>query len=123
MKFYPLPWILILTMFGLCSWFRLTLVEPAEVGFFCDHGGQSFECQLRFIIILVFTHGLGYAALFSGLVALVTRCGVAGFLAAWLGAAGLILYAWDYAAVAFLLGSLTLARAQFNHYRNQHRAG
>ncbi|MCI0654862.1 MAG: hypothetical protein L0Y39_10355 [Methylococcaceae bacterium] len=120
MKFNSFPWFLIAAMFGLCAWFRFALVEPAEVGFFCDRGGQTFECELRRIIIQIFTSGLGYVALFTGFLALVTRSGFAGFIAAWVGAAGLILYNWDYSAVAFLLGVLILARAQLNHYRDQH---
>ncbi|MGH8499475.1 MAG: hypothetical protein ACRERV_11815, partial [Methylococcales bacterium] len=112
MKFNPLPWFFIAVMFGLCAWFRFVLVEPAEVEFFCGSGGQSFKCELRWITIQIFTSGLGYLALLPGLLALVSGSGFAGFIAAWVGAAGLVLYNWDYAAVAFLLGVLTLARAQ-----------
>lgn len=123
MKFNSLPWILIAATFGLCAWSRFTLVEPAELGFFCDSGGHSIECQVRWIVIQVFSHGLGYVALFLGLLALLTRSGFAGFMATLAGAAGLVLYNWDHSAVAFLLGAMTLARAQCNHYRNQHGAG
>jgi hypothetical protein len=123
MKFNPIPWLLIAATFGLSAWSRFALVEPTELGFYCDAGGQTFECQVRWIVIQVFSHGLGYVALFLGLLAVFTASGFAGCLAALSGAAGLVLYDWDHSAVAFLLGAMTLARAQFNHCRNQHGAG
>ncbi len=64
--------------------------------------------------------GLGYFALFLGLLSAITRSGFIGLLA---GMAGLILCCWDYAAGGFLLGVLTLARAQFDDYRARHRTG
>ncbi len=120
MKFNAYPWILIAVTFGLCAWLRFTLVEQTELGFVCDSGAQRIECPIRWIVIQIFNNGLGYAALFLGLLALFTGSGFAGFMAALAGAAGLVLYNWDYSAVAFLLGSMALARAQTNRCRNQH---
>lgn len=122
MKFYSLPWVLIAAMFGFCAWVRFALVEPAEVAFFCDSGVRTFECAIRATAIKVFTNGYGYLVLVPALLAVVTASGWLGWLAAWIGAAGLVLYNWDYAAVAFLIGVLTLTRAQFEHGRYEYRS-
>lgn len=124
MKFNPLPWLLIAVVFGACAWIRFALIEQTELGFFCDGGGDTFECRFRWLIVQTFNrYGLGYFGVFVGALAVVSRSGFAGFLAAFAGAAGLIFYTWDYSAVAFLLGVLTLARAQFNDYREEYGPG
>ena len=124
MKFNPFPWLLILVTLGLCLWVRNALIEQNELGFFCDGGGQSLPCKIRWLTVLSFNHlGIGYFALFLGLLAAVTRSGLVSLSAGVAGMAGLILYCWDYAAVGFLLGVLTLARTQFDEYRSQHRTG
>lgn len=123
MKFNPLPWLLIAAMFGLCAWLRYALVEPSELGFFCNGGGQGMECDVRWTVMQIFNNGLGLGALSLGLLALLIRSSVAGFMAALAGAAGLVLYNGDYSAVAFLLGLMILARAQFNQCRNEHGTG
>ena len=120
MKFNPLPWLLILLTLVLAMWVRNHLIEPRVLGFFCDGGGQTLECQIRSHIVQSFNHlGLGYFALFLGILSALTRSGFVGLLAGIAGVSGLVLYCWDYAAVGFLLGALTLARAQFNEYRAQ----
>ncbi len=124
MKFNPLPWLLILATLGLSGWLRSQLIEQNELAFFCADGGQTLECKVRWLVEKSFNHlGLGYFALFLGLLSAITRSGLIGLLAGIVGMAGLMLYCWDYAAVGFLLGVLTLARAQFDDYRAQHRAG
>ena len=62
-------------------------------------------------------------ALFLGLLSVITRSGLVGLSAGIVGMAGLMLYCRDYAGLGFLLGALTLARAQSNQYRAQHRTG
>jgi hypothetical protein len=124
MKFNPFPWLFILAALGLSLWVRFELIEQNELGFFCDGGGRTFQCHIRWFIVRSFnTYGLGYFGLFLGLLATVTRSGFMGFLAGIVGMAGLVLYTWDYSAVGFLLGVLTLARAQLNDYRYQHGTG
>ena len=124
MKFNPFPWLFILFSLALSLWVRSQLIEQSELGFFCDGGGQTGLCKIRWLIVQSFnTQGLGYFALFLGLLATLTRSAFIGLLAGMVGVSGLVLYSWDFAAVGFLLGVLTLARAQFDEYRAQHRAG
>jgi len=123
MKFNPLPWLTILAMLAVAILVRSLLIEQNELGFYCDAGGVSTTCKIRWLIVQSFNHsGLGYFGLFLGLLAVVTRSGFIGLCAGLVSMAGLILYNWDYSAVGFLLGALTLARAQWNDYREQHRS-
>ncbi|MFM8331361.1 MAG: hypothetical protein ACKN9T_06705 [Candidatus Methylumidiphilus sp.] len=118
MKFNPFPWLAIFAALALASWARASLIEPADFGFFCDGGGQAWACHLRWLVLQSFSRmGLGYFALFLGLLALVTRSDWVGMAAGMAGMAGLVLYCWDYSAVGLLLGVLTLARAQLDDYR------
>ena len=122
MKFNPFPWLLILASLALSIWIRNQLIEQKELAFFCAGGGHTIECKVRWMIEKSFKHlGLGYFALFLGTLSTITRSGFVGLLACMVGMAGLILYCWDYAAVGFLLGALTLTRAQFDDYRDQCR--
>lgn len=124
MKTNPLPWLLILAALAASWWARHALFEQNEMVFFCNGGGQTLPCQIRRLVEQSFSHlGLGYAALLLGLLAAATRSGLAGLLAGMVGMAGLVLYCWDYAGAGFLLGVLTLARAQFDKRRPQHRSG
>jgi hypothetical protein len=124
MKFNPFPWLSILVALGLSMWVRSALIEQNELGFFCDGGGQTLPCKIRWLAVSSFNHlGLGYFTLFLGVLAAITRSGFIGLAAGVVGVAGLVLYCWDYAAVGFLLGVLTLARAQFDDYRAQYRSG
>ncbi len=122
MKFNPFPWLSILVALVFSLWVRSALIEQNELGFFCDGGGHTLPCQIRWLAVLSFNHlGLGYFSLFLGLLAVVTRSGWVGFAAGLVGMVGLVLYCWDYAAVGFLLGVLTLARTQFDEHRAQYR--
>ncbi|MGZ8243493.1 MAG: hypothetical protein ACXWUF_05175 [Methylomagnum sp.] len=124
MKSNLLPWLLILASLGLSLWTRYSLVEQAEFGFFCDGGGASWLCPVRWAIVQSFnSYGLGYFALFLGLLATVTRSASVALAAGVVGMMGLVLYNWDYSALGFLLGALALARAQFEDYRHQHGTG
>jgi hypothetical protein len=124
MKFNPLPWLLILAALGLSWWVRNHLIDQSELAFFCANGGQTLACKARWLVEKSYSNqGLGYAALFLGLLSMIIRSGRIGLLAAIVGMAGLMLYCRDYAGLGFLLGVLTLARAEFNQYRAQHGAG
>ena len=103
---------------------RHYLIEDLALGFFCDGGGQGLACKVRWLTVQSFNHlGLGYFALFFGALSALTRSAPLGWLAGVVGVAGLVLYCWEFAAVGFLLGALTLARAQFDECRAEHGAG
>jgi hypothetical protein len=113
-----------LAALGLSWWTKYSLFEQNELSLFCAGGGKTLACKLRELIEPSFSHlGLGYAALFFGVLATITRSGLVGLLAGIIGMAGLVLYCRDYAGVGFLLGVLTLGRAQFDEYRAKHRSG
>lgn len=129
MKFNPIPWLLILAVLSLSWWARSQFIERQELAFFCEGGAQTLECKTRWLIVKIFYgNGTGYFILFLGLMAAATRSGLVGLVAGVAGVAALLLHGGDhanvdYAAVGFLLGVLTLARAQFDDYRAQHGAG
>jgi len=130
MKFNPFPWLLILAILSLSLWARSQLIEKEELAFFCQAGGQTIPCKMRWLIVKIFHNSsIAYFALFMGLLSAVSRSGFIGLLAGIIGMAGLILHgggdiaAPDLDATGFLLGVLTLARTQFNEYRTQHRTG
>jgi hypothetical protein len=124
MKSNILSWLLILASLLLSLWLRYSLVELAEFGFFCEGGGASWLCPVRWAIVQSFnSYGLGYFALFLGALATLTRSASVALGAGVVGMMGLILYNWDYSALGLLLGVLALARAQFEDYRYQHGAG
>jgi hypothetical protein len=123
MKFDPIPWIFIALAFAVAAWLRYSVVENSDLGFYCDSGGASQICMLRWLTIQSFnSHGLGYAGLFLGILATVTRSATLGALAGIVGIAGLVLYTWDYSGVGFLLGVLVLSRTQLEDYRYQDRS-
>ncbi len=99
------------TVFVLAWIARHLWIEPAAVGELCRAADAPFSCRMRQWLIYTFaSNGLGYAALVAGVLALVTRSTVLAVLGAGFGAAGLVLYCYDFAAVGFLLSVLTLAR-------------
>lgn len=124
MKSNPLPWLLILTILGLSWWARSQLVEHEELAFFCGGGEQTLQCKIRLLIVKIFyNNGIGFFALFLGLLSVITRSGFIGLVVGVVGIACLVLHAVEntasveFAAVGFLLGVLTLARSQFDEYR------
>ena len=124
LKFNPYPWLCILALLAVSFWVRITLIENSELGFICAENPRTLECVTRWTF-MSFIHykGTSYFVLFLGVLAALTRSGPLGFLTGAIGAVGLIVYAKDHAAVGFLLGVLTLARAQFEEHRYQHGPG
>ena len=126
MKFNPLPWLLISAILALSWWAKIQLIEQQELAFFCQGGGQTLPCKIRWLIVTIFHNsGIGFFVLFFGLLSAITRSGFIGLLAGVIGVACLLLHggdnaAVDFASLGFLLGVLTLARAQFDEYRAQH---
>lgn len=108
------PWLSIALVAALAAAARYMLVEPADIAHLCDSGGGPWWCAVRAGVILTFAHhALGYVALALGVVATVSRVRTVALAAALAGMAGLILYEFEYSAVALLLGLLVLARHAF----------
>lgn len=124
MQRYALPWLVMLVLFAISFWVRVTLIENSELGFICAEDGKNLRCATRWAF-MSFIHykATSYLVLFFGVLAAATRSATVAFATVALGAVGLIVYAKDYAAVGFLLAVLTLARAQFEECREQHGAG
>ena len=119
-----LPWLGIASVMGLAMAARYGLIEPAEVAHLCDSGAGPWWCGVRRLVILSFAHhALGHGALIVGLVATLLRRRLLALAAALLGAAGLVLYEFDFSAVGFLLGVLALARGGNLETSDEYRAG
>jgi hypothetical protein len=90
---------------------RFLVVEPEATAHLCSAPGAPWWCAARAAAIAAFGSGaLAAAAVLAGVVATATRRRGAALAAVALGVAGLVLYAVEAGAVAFLLGLLALAR-------------
>jgi hypothetical protein len=108
-----LEWSLVAAVFALAAAARYLLVQPPEVAHACEAAAASIWCTLRMLVIRSFaTFGLGYAAMAATVLTLFTWSRIVAWAAAMIGAAGLILYCYEPAAVSFVTGVLVLARAQ-----------
>ncbi len=104
-----LPWLAIGTSFAFAAAARFWLIEPEGIGSLCDAGGPWW-CRLRQAIIASFSRqGLGWISLVAGIAAFVLRRRSIALLAALTGAAGLVFYCYEPAAVGFALAVVVLA--------------
>ena len=118
MKRAVLEWSLVAAVFALAAAARYLLVQPPEVAHACEAGALSVWCTLRVLVIRSFAaFGLGYAAMAAVVLTLLTWSRVVAWASAMIGAAGLILYCYEPAAVSFVTGALVLARAQAGRSR------
>ena len=86
-------------------------IEPVAIGDLCRTIDPPFSCDLRQALIMSFaSNGLGYASVIVGVIALFVRRTGLAILGGSLGAAGLVLYCYDFAVIGFLLSVLSLAR-------------
>jgi hypothetical protein len=91
---------------------RHAALEPAGLAHLCGAPGAPWWCAPRGLAAGVLDAGaLGFVAVATGVVAILTRSSAWALAAACLGAAGLLLYAVATGAAGFLLGFLVLARA------------
>ena len=91
---------------------RYAALEPAGLAHLCGASGAPWWCAPRALAAGVLDAGApGFAAIATGVVAILTRSSAWALAAACLGAAGLLLYAVATGAAGFLLGFLVLARA------------
>lgn len=104
---------------------RYLLIQAPDVAHACEAGAESFACMLRLLVIRAFsTNGLGITAIAATVLTLLTWNRGVAWIAALVGAAGLVLYSYEPAAVSFVTGALVLARAQSGRlrpaFRDQH---
>jgi hypothetical protein len=75
------------------------------------------------LMAIFYDNAVGYLVLGLGLLALVLRSGVIGLLCAVIGMTALVIHGGkhtgvEYSSLGFVVGFLTLARAQFQKCRN-----
>lgn len=103
------PWIAILATFALATVARHAFIEPEAYGRICEANG-AWWCPLRQAIIATFAHqGLGWVALCTGIAAFILNRSSLAMVATLTGAAGLVLYCYEFSAVGFTLGVLVLS--------------
>jgi hypothetical protein len=92
---------------------RHWLIEPAAIAFACDAAPWRGGCALRSLVIRTFVHQeLGWFAFGAAVLASLVRVRWIAAFALACGAAGLVLYSFEPAAVGALLGLLVLVRGQ-----------
>ncbi len=102
---------LVLLTLGAAMALRYRVVEPASVGLLCDPGTGPWWCQLRAAVVMLFGSGaLGLLSLATGILSHFLDWRGMAVLALAAGAAGLVLYNADTAAVGFVVGLLRAVR-------------
>lgn len=124
-----LPWIAAALICLLTVYVRVALIQPPEVAHVCDASGPtlwvqlheaSLICKVRAAFIVSYAwFGLGYAAMVLSLLTLVYRNAVIAWLALCVGAAGLVLYCFEPAAVSVAIGAVVLAGVQARRPGNE----
>jgi len=91
---------------------RHLLIEPTEIAHACQAGPWRGGCALRSLVILSFANReVAWIALGCGVLATGLRSPLLAAAALAAGAWGLVLYSYEPASVAALLGLLVLVRA------------
>jgi hypothetical protein len=91
---------------------RMTVIEPAAIAHACDPAPWQGACALRTALTRLFQNQeLGWLAFAAGALATLLRAPRLATFALASGAAGLVLYSVEPAAVGALLGMLVLVRA------------
>jgi hypothetical protein len=92
---------------------RHRLIEPAAIAHLCDPDPWRGACAFRSALIRLFVNQeIGALALVAGVIATFGRSARWATLGLSAGAAGLVLYSYEPAAVGALLSVLVLARSQ-----------
>ncbi|HUH31324.1 MAG TPA: hypothetical protein VLZ55_08170 [Rhodanobacter sp.] len=108
-----LPWLALVAIGSAAAWLRYGLIESSTLGQLCSEAGSPWWCSWRQALVLGFLHNVyGSAALVAALLAMVSRRGAVAWLASALGLFALVLYCFQSGAIALLIGSLRLLRAQ-----------
>lgn len=118
MKRAILEWSAVVAVFALAAGARYLLIQVPAVGQACEADPSVAWCTTRSLVIRSFsTFGLGYAAIAAILMTVFTWNRVIAWIATLIGAAGLVLYCFEPAAVSFVTGVLVLVRAQSGRAR------
>lgn len=92
---------------------RHRLIEPAAIAHLCDPDPWRGACAFRSALIRLFVNQeIGALALVAGVIATLRRSVRWASLGLSAGAAGLVLYSYEPAAVGALLSVLVLVRSQ-----------
>ncbi len=119
------PWSLLVLIFIIAWWMRIEYIEPQQLSIVCESGILDWPCLMRKNLMAIFyDNAVGYLVFGLGLVALTLRSGAIGLLCAVIGMTALVIHGGkhtgvEYSSLGFVLGFLTLARAQFQKCRNQ----
>ena len=106
-----LPWVIALLAWALAKAIRLVFIEPGEIAYVCDPAPWRGWCAPRTALMLSFAwEQWGWLSLLLALWASGSRSRRVATVALALGAAGLVLYSYDPAAVGVLLAALVLVR-------------
>ena len=97
---------------GLALLLRHWVVEPTQLGHFCDPRPWEGWCAARTLVIESFVQQrIGWLALAAGVAGFVTGRRWLARLALAAGAFGLVLYAYEPSAIGALLGGVVLVRS------------
>ena len=124
MKFI-VPWAFVLLVFIIAWWMRIEYIEPQALSIVCESGVEDWSCMMRKQLMAIFyDNAVGYWVLGLGLVAFTLGSGAIGLLCAVIGMTALVIHGGkhtgvEYSSLGFVLGFLTLARAQFEKCRHQ----
>ena len=108
-----LPWLLVIVAGLLAAWLRYGLVQPPALAHQCSAGAGPAWCPWRTLAVKAFlSYAYGWIALAAAVLALAWKRLPTAWLAAALGAFALVMYCPDAGALALLIGTLRLLRAQ-----------
>ena len=113
------PWLAAATLCLLAILIRQFLIQPAAIGQRCESATLTlfapgpWWCSVRAAVIMTYAWGgLNAAAWFLSIAALIVRREIVGLLALAVGLVAIVWYSYEAGAVAIVIGTLALARAQ-----------
>lgn len=124
MKFNFFPWLAIFAVLVFSWWLRILYIEPQELAIICESGVTDLACTMRKGMTGIFyDNAVGFTVFALGLIALLMHSAFLALLTAILGMAGMVIHGGlhtgvEFATVGFVLGFLTLARAEWQKHRH-----
>ena len=126
MKLNYVPWLAMLVVLVVAWALRIAYIEPQELAIICESGVTDVPCTLRKSLTGIFyDNAVGTLVLGLGVLAWVLRSRHWALAIILIGMAGMVIHGGqhagvEYNALGFVLGILTLARAQLTACRQQH---